>query len=103
MNRNLIFSGLVCLMMPYTTMAQDKLYNDEFPLGDITLLDGPLKHARDLNVENLLKYDCDRMLAPYRKEAGLTPRKTNLPQLGRTRRTRRRTLSLGPRHQCRYW
>ena len=79
MNRNLIFSGLVCLMMPYTTMAQDKLYNDEFSLGDITLLDGPLKHARDLNVENLLKYDCDRMLAPYRKEAGLTPRKPTYP------------------------
>ena len=44
-------------------VAQDKLYKDEFPLGDITLLDGPLKHARDLNVEVLLKYDCDRMLA----------------------------------------
>ena len=56
MNRNLIFSVLVCLMMPYITMSQEKLYNDEFPLGDITLLDGPLKHARDLNVENLLKY-----------------------------------------------
>ena len=52
-------------------VAQDKLYKDEFPLGDITLLDGPLKHARDLNVQVLLKYDCDRMLAPYRKEAGL--------------------------------
>ena len=56
-------------------VAQDKLYKDEFPLGDITLLDGPLKHARDLNVQVLLKYDCDRMLAPYRKEAGLQPRK----------------------------
>ena len=79
MNRNLIISGFVCLMMPYTTMAQDKLYSDEFPLGDITLLEGPLKHARDLNVENLLKYDCDRMLAPYRKEAGLAPRKPTYP------------------------
>ena len=79
MNRNLIFSGLVCLMMPCTMMAQDKLYSDEFPLGDVTLLDGPLKYARDLNVENLLKYDCDRMPAPYRKEAGLSPRKPTYP------------------------
>lgn len=60
-------------------VAQDKLYKDEFPLGDITLLDGPLKHARDLNVQVLLKYDCDRMLAPYRKEAGLKPRKPSYP------------------------
>ena len=60
-------------------VAQDKLYKDEFPLGDITLLDGPLKHARDLNVQVLLKYDCDRMLVPYRKEAGLQPRKPSYP------------------------
>ena len=60
-------------------VAQDKLYKDEFPLGDITLLDGPLKHARNLNVQVLLKYDCDRMLAPYRKEAGLQPRTPSYP------------------------
>ena len=28
--------------------AQDKLYADEFPLGDVKLLDGPLKKARRL-------------------------------------------------------
>ena len=54
--------------------AQDKLYSNEFPLSQITLLEGPLKHARDLNIETLLKYDCDRLMAPYRKEAGLTPK-----------------------------
>ncbi|RQW05322.1 hypothetical protein EH223_05255, partial [candidate division KSB1 bacterium] len=51
--------------------AQNKLYPNEFPLGDVALLDGPFKHARDLNIEVLLKYDVDRLLAPYRKEAGL--------------------------------
>ena len=54
--------------------AQDKLYSDEFPISDVTLLDGPLKKARDLNIKTLLQYDCDRLLAPYRKEAGLTPK-----------------------------
>ena len=34
--------------------AQTALYPDAFPLGDITLLDGPLKHARDLNVNVML-------------------------------------------------
>ena len=59
--------------------AQDKLYADEFPIGDVTLLDGPLKKARDLNIETLLKYDCDRLLAPYLKEAGLTPKAKPYP------------------------
>ncbi len=51
--------------------AQNKLYPNEFPLGDVILLDGPFKDARDLNIEVLLKYDVDRLIAPYRKEAGL--------------------------------
>ena len=59
--------------------AQDKLYADEFPLGDVILLDGPLKKARDLNIKTLLQYDCDRLLAPYRKEAGLTPKAKTYP------------------------
>ena len=59
--------------------AQDKLYPEEFPLGDVTLLDGPLKKARDLNIKTLLQYDCDRLLAPYRKEAGLEPRAKTYP------------------------
>ena len=62
-----------------TGTAQDKLYADEFPLGDVTLLDGPLKRARDLNIRTLLQYDCDRLLAPYRKEAGLEPRAKTYP------------------------
>ena len=59
--------------------AQDKLYGNEFPLSDVTLLDGPLKRAHDLNVTTLLKYDFDRLLAPYRKEAGLTPKAPAYP------------------------
>ena len=67
------------LLVGTATKAQDKLYADEFPLGDVTLLDGPLKKARDLNIKTLLQYDCDRLLAPYRKEAGLTPKAKAYP------------------------
>ncbi len=51
--------------------AQDKLYPNEFSLGDVRLLDGPFKHARDLNIKVLLEYDVDRLLQPFLKEAGL--------------------------------
>ncbi len=69
------------LMAAMTTAvnAQDKLYADEFPLGDVTLTGGVLKKARDLNITTLLKYDCDRLLAPYRKEAGLEPKAKAYP------------------------
>jgi hypothetical protein len=51
--------------------AQDKLYANEFSLSNVTLLSGPFQHARDLNIKVLLQYDVDRLLAGYRKEAGL--------------------------------
>jgi len=57
--------------------AQDKLYPNEFPLGDVKLLDGPFKHAQDLNIHVLLEYDINRLIAPFRKEAGL-PEKAKL-------------------------
>ena len=59
--------------------AQNKLYPNEFPLSDVKLFDGPFKHARDLNIEVLLKYDVDRLLAPYRKEAGLPEKAKSYP------------------------
>jgi DUF1680 family protein len=59
--------------------AQEKLYNNGFSLSDVKLLDGPLKHARDLNIEVLLQYDVDRLLAPYRKEAGLVEKAPTYP------------------------
>ena len=74
-----IFLSLLFGAVAMTATAQNSLYANEFPLGDVTLLDGPLKHARDLNIKTLLKYDCDRLLAPYRKEAGLEPKAKTYP------------------------
>lgn len=45
MRKNLFLIATVCLAMSQNMAAQDKLYNDEFPLSDVTLLEGPLKHA----------------------------------------------------------
>jgi DUF1680 family protein len=54
--------------------AQEKLYANEFNLSEVRLLDGPFKYAQDLNIQTLLQYHVDRLLAPYLKEAGLTPK-----------------------------
>ena len=56
----------------FNTWAQEKLYRNQFPFSDVRLLSGPFQHARDLNIKVLLQYDVDRLMAGYRKEAGLT-------------------------------
>ncbi|WP_374043567.1 beta-L-arabinofuranosidase domain-containing protein [uncultured Bacteroides sp.] len=74
MKLNLI-AGCVGLMMlngiVQDIQAQDRLYKNTFPLGDVELLDGPFKHAQELNLKVLMEYDVDRLLAPFLKEAGL--------------------------------
>ena len=59
--------------------AQDKLYHNTFNLNQVELLDGPFKHAMDLNVKVLLEYDTDRLLAPFLHEAGLPKKAEYFP------------------------
>jgi DUF1680 family protein len=68
---------LCILLFCNDSKAQERLYLNEFPLQDVTLLEGQFKNARDLNIQTLLKYDVDRLLAPFRKEAGM-PEKASL-------------------------
>lgn len=65
------FLTLITLAGSMLVNAQTRLYPDEFHLNDVKLLDGQLKHAYELNAHTLLRYDVDRLLAPFRKEAGL--------------------------------
>src|SRR5437773_5458375 len=44
------------------------------PLGAVRLMGGPLKQAQDLDAKYLLALEPDRMLAFYRKRAGLEPK-----------------------------
>ena len=45
-----------------------------FDLRDVVLLDGPFKHATDQDRAYLLSLEPDRLLAWFRKEAGLAPK-----------------------------
>jgi DUF1680 family protein len=70
---------LLSVTLMIVAYSQDKLYLTEFSSGDVRLLDGPFKHARDLNIKVLLQYDVDRLLAGYRKEAGLPAKAKTYP------------------------
>ena len=53
-------------------LAQQEIYPQHFNLEQVTLLDGPFKTAMDVNTDLLLKYDADRLLTPFIRQAGLT-------------------------------
>src|ERR1019366_2823431 len=78
-NTSIIQLVICFILFSNHLIAQDKLYPNEFPLKDVVLLEGPFKHARDLNIQTLLKYDVDRLLAGYRKEAGLKAKANSYP------------------------
>ena len=63
--------GLLTIMVATTAQAQSELYPKHFDLEQVTLTDGPMKTAMELNFKVLLAYDVDRLLTPYVRQAGL--------------------------------
>jgi DUF1680 family protein len=74
--RSDVFFGLIMLLLASCQPKEtgDALKVIPFELNQVTLLDGPFKHATALNKEVLLNYEPDRFLAKYRIEAGLKPK-----------------------------
>ena len=76
------FAGLgrcLCLAMALPVGASaDKVRADQeaemFPVAAVRLLDSPFKKAVEANRTYLLELDPDRLLAPFLREAGLSPK-----------------------------
>ena len=62
----------VLLAFSQNLRAQSDIYPEHFDLDEVTLLDGPLKTAMDINNKLLLEYDADRLLTPFIRQAGLS-------------------------------
>ena len=71
MKKTIFILFVLCLLWPKSGKPQEKLYPNEFPLNEVTLLPGPFKSAQELNIKTLLQYDTDRLLEPFLTEAGL--------------------------------
>ena len=54
----------------------------EFPLSAVKLLDGPFRHAMETDQAYLLRLEPDRLLAGFRREAGLSKKAESLRWLG---------------------
>ena len=50
---------------------------EPFSVNDVKLTQSDFKHAEDMDIRYLLGIDPDRLLAPYLKESGLTPKAQN--------------------------
>ena len=63
--------ALLALATTTVSKAQSELYPKHFDLEQVTLLDGPMKTAMDLNITMLMKYNVNRLLTPFVRQAGL--------------------------------
>ncbi len=70
--RKLSLLFVVALISVAKVSAQSELYPKHFDLEQVTLLDGPMKQAMDININMLLQYDVDRLLTPFVRQAGLS-------------------------------
>ncbi|MCC8173870.1 MAG: glycoside hydrolase family 127 protein [Odoribacter sp.] len=50
-----------------------------FPLSAVRLTESPFKQAQETDKQYILNLDADRLVAPYLKAAGLTPKAENYP------------------------
>jgi len=62
---------------PVTPIHSPKM--NYFPLSDVQLLEGELKHIQDLTHQYLLSLEPDRLCSWFRREAGLTPKAPPYP------------------------
>ncbi len=68
----LALATLVLSAMPILAAEVLPAVCRSFPPSAVRLLDGPFKKAQDLDLAYILALDPDRLLAPFRREAGLT-------------------------------
>ncbi len=80
MKASSFLSALSVLALVVSAAAVPVAWEAEtFPLARVRLLDGPFKHAQEVNRRYLLAHDVDRLLAPFRIEAGLSSPKPKYP------------------------
>ncbi len=59
---------------PYTSFSQTTALQ-KFPLQAVRLAESPFLKAQQTDLKYILEMDADRLLAPFLREAGLTPKK----------------------------
>ena len=76
--KNLFITSLILLLCSCESQSPNRSEPTTkvvtFPLSQVELISGPFQQATELNQKSLLNYEPDRLLANFRKSAGLEPR-----------------------------
>lgn len=65
-------AGLLCASLSRPVFASPEA--ERFPVGAITITEGPFRHAMETDIDYVLAHDPDRLLAPFLSAAGLEPK-----------------------------
>ena len=77
---------LALILSASLAKAQNAPQVSYFPLQDVKLLDSPFLQAQQTDLHYILALDPDRLLAPFLREAGLTPKAPSYTNWENTRR-----------------
>lgn len=78
MNKKLLsIAWAASFLLATEAVAQSEIYPQHFDLSEVTLLNGPMKTMMETNDELLLKYDADRLMTPFIRQAGLSKDKSS--------------------------
>lgn len=72
--KKIVLSLFIAFLCTSYTIAQISTKIECFDLSDVRLLDSPFKHAENLDKQYLLELKADRLLSPFLRESGLTPK-----------------------------
>ncbi len=75
---NYFFFGMVLLQALMVT-GQNNIGVSSFEPEQVSLLEGPFKNAKEVDLNYILELGPDRLLSPFRREAGLTPKAESYP------------------------
>jgi len=68
-----LLSSVLLVLLPFFGFSQTGTI-ETFPLSSVTLLESPFRQAQQTDMTYMLALDPDRLLAPYLREAGITPK-----------------------------
>lgn len=75
--KSITFLLALAMAVPVGMTAEQRAV--PFPVSAVRLTSSPFKHAQEMDMQYLLSLNPDRLLAPYRRGAGLPPRADNYP------------------------
>ncbi len=74
MRQSTLLVILLCTFITHTASAQPRKQVSLFPLNEVELLESPFLKAQQADLRYILDLEADRLLAPFLREAGLTPK-----------------------------